>query len=109
MVTQLTEIWGGQAHCERELETVVRLGSTLILVSEKQQGEVRRYCSPGPCYPYLQCCHGTVCKHSQAVFNICLEVGDVPGTVERMERQAEWITLGPRSKWRIMMLLMPAL
>ena len=102
VVAQLTETWGGQAVCERELETVVRLGSTLFLVSEKQQ-EVRRSSSSASCYPFLQCCHGSVCHHTQAVFNICLEVGDVPGTVERMERQAELSTGG--LSVRIMMFL----
>ena len=97
MVTQLTETWGGQALCERDLETVVRLGSTLILLSEKQRGKVRRDCSPGPCYPYLQCCHGAVCRHSQAVFNICLEVEDVAGLVERMRSQGSRVIMSSRS------------
>ena len=89
MVSRLAETWGAEVVAGRELETVLRLGSTTFLVSQKQQEEEgERPSSPSsPSYPYLQCCQGKVCPHSQSVFNICLEVEDVAGTVERMERE----------------------
>ena len=95
MVSRLAETWGAEVVAGRELESVLRLGSTLILLSEKQQEPLSW--SPSLSYPYLQCCQGKVCPHTQSVFNICLEVEDVPGTVDRMEREGSRLVMAPHS------------
>ena len=98
VVRLLTDTWGGQALCQRDLETVVRLGSTLFLVSEKQPEAARTSSSStSSSYPQLQCCHGSVCHHSQAVFCICLEVEDVAGLVERMVDQGSRLVIASHS------------
>ena len=90
VTTRLTEAWGGRLVAERELEAAVMLGSSLMLLSEKQ-AVGRRSCL----YPYLHCCHGHLCHHSETVFNICLEVGDVAQVAERMAGRGSRVVVSP--------------
>ena len=90
VVTHLTQDWGATTLATRDMETVLRLGSTTMLISEKQE-ETRSSSD----YPYLQCCHGDPCPHRESVFNIVLEVEDVTEVAERMVERGSRLVVSP--------------
>ena len=90
VVTHLTKDWGATTLATRDQETALSLGSTTMLISEKQ--EKARSSS---LYPYIQCCHGADCPHRESVFNIVLEVGDVARVAERMVSRGSRLVLSP--------------
>ena len=90
VVTHLTQDWGATTLAARDMETVLRLGSTTMLISEKR--EEARISSD---YPYLQCCHGDPCPHRESVFNIVLEVGDVTEVAKRMVERGSRLLVSP--------------
>ena len=79
-VSMLTKCWGGSIISSRDGETAIKIGSAVMLISDKHCDRVADHGQ----YPYLHCCHGDQCPHGDSVFNICLEVEDVAGTVTRM-------------------------
>ena len=81
-MTNLTHNWGGRVVSRRPGEAVIQIGGCLMLVSEMKRTEAVLESD----YPRLHCCHGRTCPHGEAVFNICLEVGDVAGTHDSMVR-----------------------
>ena len=80
VVKTLTQHWAGVIIAKRNFEAVIKIGSALMLVSEKHCNAVNSVSD----YPYLQCCHGHECPHNDSVFNICLEVEDVAEVSSRM-------------------------
>ena len=93
-VASLTRNWGGRLVSRRSGEVVVKIGGCLILVSDKNRPSET---VTGSEYPRLKCCHNRECPHSEAVFNIGLEVGDVKAAVSRMRGRGTRVIVPPSS------------
>ena len=93
-MASLTSNWGGRLVSRRSGEVVVKIGGCLMLVSDKNGVSEA---VTGPEYPRLKCCHGRVCPHTEAVFNIGLEVGDVEAAVSRMRGRGTRVIVPPTS------------
>ena len=93
-VATLIQNWGGRLVARRSGEVVIKIGGCLMLVSDKNG---LSEAVTGSEYPRLRCCHGGECPHSEAVFNIGLEVGDVEAAVSRMRRRGTRVIVQPTS------------
>ena len=92
-VASLTHNWGGRVVSRRPGEAVIQIGGCLMLVSEMKRTEAVSESD----YPRLHCCQGRACPHGEAVFNICLEVGDVEAAVARMRDRGTRLIVPPTS------------